>query len=111
MKTKEEIEKWLLENCVDKDGNLNLIGLDFSNFDGDIYFRCIRVKNNLYQDMQEVFGKLEQDNQIVGGDLYQCKQEVKGTLYQCNQKVDGDLRQYNQKVKGHYYKKTKVKYN
>lgn len=77
MKTKEEIKKWLLENCVDEQGNLNLSGLDFSDFDGDVYINALTVKQDLYQD-----------NQIVGGDLYQNFQEVKRDLYQDYQEVN-----------------------
>lgn len=32
MKTREEIKKWILENCVDGDGDIDLRGLDFSDF-------------------------------------------------------------------------------
>ncbi len=32
MKTKEQIKKWILENCVDSDGDINLSNLDFSDF-------------------------------------------------------------------------------
>lgn len=37
MKTKEEIKRWLLRHCVDKDGDLDLSCLDFSDFGGDVY--------------------------------------------------------------------------
>ena len=87
MKTKKEIKQWLLKNCVDRDGNLDLSSLDFSNFDGDIYISNMKVKNDLIQMYQ-----------IVGGDLYQCNQKVKNDLYQTTpeektiiDKIDLDL--------------------
>ena len=61
MKTKEEIKKWLLENCIDSDGDLDLSGLDFSDFDGDIDMSYMVVKGNLYQDFQKVKGDLYQN--------------------------------------------------
>ena len=85
MKTKKEIRDWLLENAVDEEGNLDLSGLDFSDFDGNVFTSYMnvkgtlcqdnqRVKVNLYQDNQHVDGTLSQDNQMVGGDLYQDNQ-------------------------------------
>lgn len=100
MKSKEEIKKWLLENCVDENGDLCLIGLDFSDFDGDVYFKGIKVKNDLMLCYQEVKGNLFQDCQQVDGDLIQDGQVVKGCLYQSHQKVEENLYQNWQAVKG-----------
>ena len=111
MLSKEEIKKWLLENCVDEDGDLNLSHLDFSDFNGDIYTCFMKVKKNLCQNYQKVEGKLEQSHQvvrknlsqwdqIVGENLLQTDQIVGGSLFQSNQKVKGDLLQDSQKVKG-----------
>jgi hypothetical protein len=61
MRTRKGITEWLLENCVDRNGDLNLSLLDFSAFDGDVYISQMKVKESLYQDeiltLQE---KLEQ---------------------------------------------------
>lgn len=76
MKSKEEIKKWLLENCVDKDGDLNLIGLDFSDFNGNIYIGAMKVKGDLVQCHQTVKGDLHQTYQVVGGTLFQDKEKV-----------------------------------
>lgn len=70
MKSKAEIKQWLLENCVDDNGELNLIGLDFSDFEGDVYIAKWKIKNNLHQCSQQ-----------VGGDLYQYNQKVIGKIY------------------------------
>lgn len=71
MKTKEEIKQWLLENCVEENGDLDLSGLDFSDFDGDIYIGRMIVKGSLYQEKQIVKGDLIQSNQLVGKGLYE----------------------------------------
>jgi len=83
MRSKEEIREWLLENCVDEYGNLNLSGLDFSEFDGDILINSMKVKNNLNQDSQDVGGFLLQNFQTVGNNIYQENQdEVEGLIIQ-----------------------------
>lgn len=69
MITKEQIRDWILENCIDLDGDIDLKDLDFSEFDGNVYISNMKVKNNLFQSCQE-----------VGNCLYQGKQVVKGTL-------------------------------
>lgn len=71
MKTKLEIKQWLLENCVEQNGDLDLSGLDFSDFDGDIYINRMIVKGSLYQGKQIVKGNLIQSNQLVGKNLYE----------------------------------------
>lgn len=87
MKTSEEIKAWLLKNCVDKDGDLYLNDLDFSDFDGDIYLNHMRVQGNLFQDQQIVGGDLFQDHQHVGEHLYQGAQKVEGKIFQ-DEKID-----------------------
>ena len=99
MKTKQQIKKWLLKNCVDKDGDLFLDGLDFSDFDGDVYIGKMKVKKNLFQDKQRVYGCLMQSDQIVSEELSQDHQEVTHNLYQDHQKVGESLYQNKQKVK------------
>lgn len=99
MKSKEEIKQWLLENCVDKKGNLDLIGLDFSDFEGDVFIGDMRVKKDLYQQYQKVDGHLFQNYQEVGCTLWQDEQKVGNNLYQCHQNVKGDLWQNEQIVK------------
>ena len=110
----EEVKKWLSKNRVDENGNLNLIGLDFSDFNGDINISEMRVKGDLnqanqevkgdlYQCSQKVEGDLRQSFQEVKGDLYQNCQEAKGGLYQSLQKVEGNLNQAYQEVKGDLY--------
>ena len=73
MKTIQEIRDWLLENAVDEEGDLYLIGLDLSNFDGDVYISNMKVKKSLHQDNQEVGENLYQENQNVGKDFFNHK--------------------------------------
>ena len=100
MKTKQEIKRWLLENCVNDKGDLDLGELDFSDFEGNVRIYYMKVKNNLYQYCQAVGGDLFQDYQKVGGGLWQRKQKVQGDLYQDGQVVSGDLYQECQSVEG-----------
>ena len=90
MKNKEEIRDWLLNNCINENGSLNLSGLDFSDFEVDIDISNMKVKGNLHQRDQKVKGDLIQNSQEVKGDLIQNSQEVKGDLNQCYQEVEGD---------------------
>lgn len=101
MLSKQEIKKWLLENCVNEMGNLDLSGLDFSDFDGNVFIEEMKVKKNLIQSNQEVGGFLLQNNQKVGDFLDQDHQEVAGNLYQNYLKVSGNLYQLWLEVKGY----------
>lgn len=94
MLSKQEIKKWLLENCVNEMGNLDLSGLDFSDFDGNVDISYMKVKLSLSQDCQEVGENLFQDSQTVGGNLWQNHQEeVKGRIHQDERKEEGNERQ------------------
>ncbi len=98
--TKEEKVEWILENCIDKDGDIDLSDLDFSDVDKDVYISDMLVKQDLYQNNQEVQGNLYQYRQTVQENLFQQKQNVQGSLYQNNQVVQEDLIQGYQTVKG-----------
>ena len=91
MKTIEELRNYLLDNYVDEYGDLMLSGLDFSNFDGDVYIGHMKVKGNLMQNHQEVQGNLYQNYQEVQGDLRQNSQKVQGNLYHGDSEYGGEL--------------------
>lgn len=95
MKTKKEIKKWLLENCVDKDGDLDLSNLDFSDFDRNVFIAGMKVKKDLFQGFQRVNGNLIQHHQKVKGNLYQDCQKVNSNLHQEDQIVEGTIFQDN----------------
>lgn len=110
--TAKEITKWILENCVDNNGIVNLKGLDFGNKNvdisflkttGNLYQSSQKVGGNLHQDFQEVKVDLFQSFQKVGGNLFQSGQKVGCILFQDSQKVSGDLIQSGQEVKGDLY--------
>lgn len=82
MRKIDKLRDYLLENYVNEVGDLDISGLDFSKFDGDVYLCDMKVKCNLFQDCQKVKGDLSQDGQEVQGDLYQSNQTVQGIL--CN---------------------------
>lgn len=98
--TAAEIKEWLLENCLNERGDLWLKGLDFSDFDGDIFIFNWRVKRNLNQYQHDVGGDLYQSHHKVGGDLNQSYHKVAGDLNQRSHEVAGDLRQHSHEVKG-----------
>ena len=102
MLTKEKIKQWLLENCV-KDGKLDLSGLDFSDFYGEVDVSCMKVGGNLVQNYQEVSGNLMQNDQKVGLVLWQSEQTVGSALFQDKQKVGGDLWQDRQTAENSIY--------
>lgn len=108
MKSITEIKEWLLKNCVDEDGDLNLRGLDFSDFEGNIMINDLRVGWDLHQDSQKVGGDLFQNYQEVEVNLIQNFQSVKGKLLQHNQKVGEDLYQDYQYVKGDLFQSNKI---
>lgn len=67
--SKEELVKFLVDNFIDEDGDLDLSGLDFSNFYGDILINKMKVNGSLHQDFQKVGGTLFQGGQKVRGRL------------------------------------------
>ena len=91
MKSIEEVRDYLLENCVDEYGNLDLSGLDFSDFEGSVFTCDMKVKHSLYQNRQTVGRNLYQDRQQVRRNLFQDYQTVGRNLFQNSQTVGGDL--------------------
>ncbi len=69
--TQEEKKKWILENCIDSWGNIDLRRLDFSDFRGDVYISSMKVKGSLIQSNQQVRHNLYQDLQQVEGEIFQ----------------------------------------
>ena len=65
----EEVKKRLIENRTDKDGDLDLSGLDLSDFGGNVLASRWKVKKSLDQGHNEVGGDLFQDGQSVQGSI------------------------------------------
>ena len=82
--TPEEKKQWILDNCVDEYGNIDLSNLDFSDFEGNVFIGGMIVKKDLIQFCQQVKGDLIQSCQQVKGDLYQGCQIVEGNIVQDN---------------------------
>ena len=82
MKTIEELRNYLLENYVDEDGNLTMSGLDFSDFEGNVYIDDMKVKYYLSQSRHEVEGNLSQSYQKVKGNFHNVNNEYGGKLYE-----------------------------
>ena len=91
MKTKEEIRDWLLENAVDEYGYLDIQGLDFSDFEGDVDISFMKVKGNWFQESHKVKGDLYQETQEVQGNLHQGYHAVKGDYYCTGIQVKGNI--------------------
>lgn len=73
--TINELRDIIIENFKNKQGNVEISGLDFSNFDGYIDIGGMRVKGNLHQSGHR-----------VEGDLFQSRHEVKGEIFEGNHK-------------------------
>ena len=72
----EEVREWLIENRTDGNGDLDLSGLDFSGFEGNVRASGWKVKKSLDQSHQKVKGDLYQDNHRVEGSLHQGNQQA-----------------------------------
>src|SRR5574344_3081118 len=96
MRSKEEIKQWLLANCINQYGDLDLSRLDFSDFDGSINFSHMKVKSHIFLGSSNVKGNIFQSNQHAQGSIYQECQTTEHNLYQGCQHVEGTL--YSQKL-------------
>lgn len=89
--TIDDLRDYMLEHFVDNNGNLDVCGLDFSNFEGNVYITELKCG-----------GDLSQSGHKVNGDLYQCRHKVNGYLYQSGHEIDGHLFQSHINVKQDY---------
>ena len=94
MKTKQEIKKWLLENCLNDNGDLVICDIDLSDFKGNVILNGWKIGRAGYVDLSswDVKGNLYQNGQKVNGNLYQDYQTAKN-IYQSCQRVNGNLDQ------------------
>lgn len=63
------LKEYLLENYVDEFGNLDIRGLDFSDFEGNVLISFMKVKGDLVGSHCEVGGNLHQGFQVVKGEI------------------------------------------
>ena len=109
MNTTEELRNYLLENYVDVFGDLVLNGLDFSDFNGDVFIHNMKVKGDLFQSNHEVQGDLFQYSHEVKGDLFQSDHDVQGSLEQSYHEVKGNLYNQNNKYGGKLFEEPSTK--
>src|SRR5574344_56015 len=95
--TNDEKRDWLLENCVNDNGDLVICGIDLSKFKGKVVLIDWKIGGNADLSSWVVKGDLDQSCQTVNGDLDQSWQTAKN-LYQSRQTVNGDLYQNWQEV-------------
>lgn len=98
-KSRDATKEWLLENRVNENGDLDLSGLDFSDFEGNVDISAMIVNKNLFQDSQQVQGSLYQSNQNVEGNLMQTNQKVGGVLYEHYLDDKGEYWEENKDIK------------
>lgn len=91
MLSKEEIKKWMLKNCINENGDLDLSCLDFSDFDGNVNISELKVKKSLNQSWQK-----------VGGDLRQNYQEADGRIFYDFGSLNYDFRKMSPAEKGEF---------
>lgn len=103
MKKINEIRDWLLDNAVDEKGNLVLVGLDFSNFNGNIDLRAIKAKGDVDVSYMDVGGNLAAEGKIVGGNLDQGYNVVSGYINQPYSGAGGDINQPGNISRGKIY--------
>ena len=98
--TIKDLKKIMLDNFINEYGDLDISGLDFSDFDGDVIINRMKVKKNLFQNCQQVGSDLLQGYQQVGNDLFQNRQEIGGYLIQDYQEIiQNKLKSHKSKVK------------
>lgn len=96
MKTTKQKTKLVMKYFSDKNGNIDLSGLDFSSYSISVNISNMKVRRNLIQSCQE-----------VGGTLYQEEQQALNDLYQNNQTVGGYIHQDNRNTINHNKKQAK----
>ena len=100
MRSIESLREYLLKYHKDEYGDVRIDGLDFSDFEGNVFIGKMKVGKSLYQHSQNVGFYLFQDNQTVGHSLYQKRQKVGIILSQSEQQVGYMLFQQGQNVGG-----------
>lgn len=98
---REEIRNWILENCVDRFGNIDLSYLDFSDFKGDIkiegwlignnfYCRNNSVNNDGFFEYNVIRGNLYDTSNTIGKDYLYGKNDIRGKKEEHSYLIHGD---------------------
>ena len=84
--TPKKKKKWILKNCINGNGDIDLRNLDFSDVNADVNLSNMKVNRSIFQVDQEAGGDIIQDVQEAGGDIFQSYQLAGGRIYQKYQK-------------------------
>ena len=84
MLNKEKITQWLIKNCTNSFGEIDLSKLDFG--DRDIFFDHIKTKGNIYNNFQEA-NKIENFGQKAKLKIENDSQESKQSISNIKQKA------------------------
>ena len=84
--TPEEKKEWILQNCIDHKGDIDLMDLDFRDVNANVFLNWMKVKRSIYQTDQEAGSDIIQSYQKAGGDIIQYNQKAGGSVYQKNQR-------------------------
>jgi len=79
---KKEIRDWIIQHCKNKNGDIDLDGLDFSQFNGDVFIGHMKVKHDLHQGSQTAGSYILQSNQTAGSYIFQSNQTARWMLLQ-----------------------------
>ena len=78
---KQKLVDYLLMNYIDKNGNLNLEGLNFGDFGGDICINNMIAKGNIHQNDHRCGGNIYQSNHISDKSIFQKNQSYRQKLH------------------------------
>ena len=107
MKTKKEIKNWILKNCIDKNGDVDLSYLDFENI--NIILSHIKAKS-IYNENQEAKNEIynkKQKAQQINNWSQETKNEIDNS-YQKSKEIDNSFQKVkividNTNQKGKFY--------
>ena len=89
MKSKKDIVKWLLKNCVDANGNININNLDFGEFRGSILQGKYTCKGDIFQGGHKNRGLVYQSEHANKGCIHQSHHENYSYIVQKEHKNTG----------------------
>lgn len=99
MISKEKLKEFILKNCVNERGNIEMCDLDFSDFEGDVYIEQWTVNGDIHQSGHISYGSIYQEYQNAVN-LFQGRCSVEKSLNQSRCIVGGNLTQNKHRVGG-----------
>ena len=83
--TKKELVHIIIENFVDEDGNINLSGLDFSEYKGDVILNGLKSGGSIYEIHQSAEKDIVQYCQTARKNIMQVCQMAGKEINQIGQ--------------------------